>query len=1294
MNLKAILTGISTVILLSTPRVFADPQLTSWLTSYSAQYARAYTNTAKRTSGTSVTVWSGQSTPSYADIPYVAYSSSWVYVRAADLPSYVIGPWLNPQGVMGNFYPANQHELDRFPRSPSVQSGTKTISGTGYSGLYVNGIAIFNFTDGKAWDPTNLVIASGPHNKSTFYWHRNAPVGEGYNFDYGLGHQNPGGVYHTHQQPIALRYELGDHVDYNSSTKNYSESTNAVTQHSPIIGWAYDGYPIYGPYGYSVSNDASSGIRRMVSGYVLRTGALGTDNLTNNLNTIPAWYARFRQAHFGGSYSTSTTQTRPSCSSTNYLGTFAEDYSYYGDLTNPATSQLYVMGTNTFDLDVYNGRWCVTPDFPGGTYAYFLDIDTNGTAAYPYAIAYEYYGSATGNSVTSITEPVTTNFYGGADTALTLNSPTANSSYVVSLVWSSTEGGTYQVESSTNQSNWTVEKTGVTAAVGVTTATNYTSSVSNGTVYVRLTRTALASYDDDGGGSGVVAQTNVQSFLIGNDPPTVLNPIPNLTNTYGSAFTYTFASNTFTDIDVGQTLTYTASGLALTNTGISFNGSTRTFSATIVDATNGGTIAGTYTVPVVATDDGTPPMSVTNTFTLVIKPVAASVTANSFTRAYGSTNPTLTGTSNGFVAADSITGNYSTSADTNQAAGSWPISATLSDPKSTLGNYLVTTNNGTLTITDAVLTVTAQNVSRSYGATNPVFTASYSGFVNGQNLAGSGVTGSPALTNSATTNSSVGNYTITNLIGTLAAGNYSFNLVNGQLTVTQAIMSVTASNAARVYGATNPAFGGTISGLVNNDNITATYSCTASTNSTPGTFSIVPALNDPGSKLGNYSVTTNNGTLTVSQASLLVSANNASRAYGATNPVFTVSYSGFANGETASSGTISGAPAVTSAGTNVVVGSYTITNSIGTLASADYSFTLTNGTLTVTQAVMTVTPTNVSRAYGTANPGLTGTISGIANNDNITANYSTTAGTSSPVGAYAINATLNDPGSKLPNYVVTTNQGALTVTTANGSNNYTATLVVSNSLVALARLGTTNVTFTDTNSGLSIVVALTMTPQSLSNANPSFTFLDNFGIGGSAVHLGIQSGLGGGDGNWVDSFESAHFAASLASASSGIATNTIQFGIAEMGVRPNGGSAIWTSSATTNAFALPSENLYALDTNTAALAGTAYAGQFQETSLYQLSDYVDPVQQGLVLEATFTVGAVQGGTPSIGTPRFAGNQFQFAITGTSGANYIVQATTNLTSANWVAICTNAAPFTFTDTNTASFKLRFYRVSAQ
>ena len=467
----------------------AEPLLTSWLTANAGVYAREYTNTANRTSGSSRTTWVGQTNVCYADVSEVSYSATMVYVHRSGLASYVMGPSLSPGGGVGTFWPQNQSDIAKIPRTPVVKSGTKQYVPAGLSGIFVNGVATFNSLDGKAWDGSGLV--GSQHFKTNYFWFSNAPVNESYNFDYGLAHQTPGGVYHAHQQPLALRYQLGDHASYNTVTKNYSEDTNAVTAHSPIIGWALDGYPIYGPYGYSVATNANSGVRRMVSGYVIRDGTGGTDNVATNRSIIPAWYARFRQDIPGNGsapYTTTASISRPTTNASSAAyprGIFAQDYEYQGDLG--ATQGV----TTNFDLDVYNGRTCVTPEYPTGTYAYFITLDSSGNAAYPYVFGFEFYGAENGASGVTISEPVTTNFTGGANTALKLTTTATTTNSTISIVWSATEGGTYAVETTANFSMWTTNNSGIAAVMNSGTVT--VASTSNG--FYRVRRTALATYE-------------------------------------------------------------------------------------------------------------------------------------------------------------------------------------------------------------------------------------------------------------------------------------------------------------------------------------------------------------------------------------------------------------------------------------------------------------------------------------------------------------------------------------------------------------------------------------------------------------------------------------------------------------------------------------------------------------------------------------------------------------------------------------------------------------------------------
>src|SRR4029077_16171459 len=229
--------------------------------------------------------------------------------------------------------------------------------------------------------------------------------------------------------------------------------------------------------------------------------------------------------------------------------------------------------------------------------------------------------------------------------------------------------------------------------------------------------------------------------------------------------------------------------------------------------------------------------------------------------------------------------------DPTAAVGTYPIVPTLVDPTSKLGNYTVTSTNGTLTITPAPLTVTAANATRLYGDPNSL-SGTITGIKNGDNIT--------ATYSSADPTAAVGTYPIVPTLfdpdGKLV--NYTVTSNNGTLTVTPAPLSVVAANSTRAYGDPNN-LSGTITGIKNGDNITATYSTTATATSAPGTYPIVPAVSDNATgALANYTVVINNGTLTISPAPLTVTAANASRLYGDPNPAFTGTITGLKNGDT------------------------------------------------------------------------------------------------------------------------------------------------------------------------------------------------------------------------------------------------------------------------------------------------------------------------------------------------------------------------------------------------------------
>lgn len=383
----------------------ADPQLSTWFTATSDQYARLYTTSAAETSQSSVTTWSrgntSQSTPVYSGIKQIDYSNSYVYIKTSGLASHLMGPWYLDAAKTQLFpnLPTDTNTTYRIPRTPTV-AVTKTNTPGGPIGFFVNGVALFDNRDtfsysnanGRDADPTaGIGLGDG-------IWNRDAYPNESVTFDAALAHQ-AGNQYHYHAQAVALRYQLGDHVDYNAKTNRYTESTVIESQHSPILAWAADGYPVYGPYGYATAANGSSGVRRMVSGYVVRNGSNGTTNLTTSgRHTLPAWAALAQNR----SATLSANQYGPNVSTTYALGHYLEDYDYLGDLGK-------TQGVD-FDLDKYNGRFCVTPEFPNGTYAYFQAIAADGTPQFPYNLGRQFYGTPSGGSVTSVTETVTNYF--------------------------------------------------------------------------------------------------------------------------------------------------------------------------------------------------------------------------------------------------------------------------------------------------------------------------------------------------------------------------------------------------------------------------------------------------------------------------------------------------------------------------------------------------------------------------------------------------------------------------------------------------------------------------------------------------------------------------------------------------------------------------------------------------------------------------------------------------------------------------------------------------------------------
>ncbi len=276
------------------------------------------------------------------DVQSVKYSDSNVYLSCTCIPGYDIGPWNGDPNK-----PVNQDFLFKITRYPKANTGTPTATPLGHIGIWSNGVSMFNAKDANSYQNAGV-------------WNQNAIVVEGSSFDSCLGHPAPNGEYHHHLNPVCI---------YNDKDSLH---------HSPIIGYAFDGFPIYGAYGYS-NADGTGGIRRMSSSYQKRSI---TERTTLPNGTV-----------------LSSSQYGPAVSTQYPLGYYIEDFEFVKGLG---------------DLDQSNGRFCVTPDYPQGTYAYFVTIDSNRTAVYPYTLGPDYYGVVQTGDIgqtsghISISEPVQT----------------------------------------------------------------------------------------------------------------------------------------------------------------------------------------------------------------------------------------------------------------------------------------------------------------------------------------------------------------------------------------------------------------------------------------------------------------------------------------------------------------------------------------------------------------------------------------------------------------------------------------------------------------------------------------------------------------------------------------------------------------------------------------------------------------------------------------------------------------------------------------------------------------------
>jgi len=336
-----------------------NPIITKWLQNTTGITGRHYV--------------SGNSTPIVdavlANVQTVQYSANWVYVTTNGIPAYITGPFLDGNPSLAT---TQAGAIFKFPLNPTQNTGTATATTGGNIGLFKNGVALFDYRDGVSYNLTTGANAGGPlGGTGQGIWNRDAVVAEKTGFDCAKAHPAMGN-YHHHQNPSAFNLDISVLSTVCNTYPSDGLYVINTTQHSPLLGFAYDGFPIYGAYAYA-NVDGTGGIVRMKSGYQLR-----------NITT--------RTVYADGTDVTDG----PPVSTTYPLGIYREDYEYVAHQSDPSY------------LDSHNGRFCVTPEYPNGIYCYFTTVDINHNSAYPYVIGPTFYGNKTASRVTSITEVVTT----------------------------------------------------------------------------------------------------------------------------------------------------------------------------------------------------------------------------------------------------------------------------------------------------------------------------------------------------------------------------------------------------------------------------------------------------------------------------------------------------------------------------------------------------------------------------------------------------------------------------------------------------------------------------------------------------------------------------------------------------------------------------------------------------------------------------------------------------------------------------------------------------------------------
>ncbi len=259
------------------------------------------------------------------NVQQVQYSANNVYISTTDVADWIpVGyDWPN-----NPWFAQNQNFVFKITLNPVKKPANQIATGYGHIGIWLNGVSIYNPKDAKSYLDSSVWFQN-----AFFFEHLDNET-----MDSCLGHPNQMHEYHLHVHPKCLWNEADS------------------THHAPLLGYAFDGFPVYGCYGYADTN-GTGGIKKLNSSYRLRSI---TDRTVLPDGTV------LSPLHYGPPLSAYP------------LGAYMEDFEYVPGLG---------------DLDAHNGRFCVTPEYPQGIYAYFVTLNSALNPAFPYVLGTTYYGT-------------------------------------------------------------------------------------------------------------------------------------------------------------------------------------------------------------------------------------------------------------------------------------------------------------------------------------------------------------------------------------------------------------------------------------------------------------------------------------------------------------------------------------------------------------------------------------------------------------------------------------------------------------------------------------------------------------------------------------------------------------------------------------------------------------------------------------------------------------------------------------------------------------------------------------